>query len=95
MSDHMYVCVRCGARKDPKKDVCACGSNIFIWVPERKRFQPKINFSGSVENIKMPRKGVYHINLESLVKEEPVIIRDEEGIYYINLPVKVRSIIKK
>ena len=38
-----------------------------------------------VENIRMVEKGVYHLDLESLLKN-PVVIKDLRGIYYIKLP---------
>jgi len=38
-----------------------------------------------VENVRMVDKGIYHLNLESLL-ENPVVIRDLNDVYYIKLP---------
>ena len=40
-----------------------------------------------VENIRMLKRGVFELNLESLMsKKEPVVVRDQFGIYYVKLP---------
>ncbi|MCX8166290.1 MAG: hypothetical protein N3E37_00345 [Candidatus Micrarchaeota archaeon] len=42
-------------------------------------------YSIDVANIKILQKGVYEIDIESLLNN-PVVIKDQHGIYYVKLP---------
>ncbi len=45
-----------------------------------------------VENIKMLERGVFELNLKSLILDkEPIILKDAHGVYYIKLPQKGSS----
>ena len=39
-----------------------------------------------VENIKMLEKGVFEIDLNSLMKD-PLVLKDANGVYYVKLPI--------
>ena len=45
-----------------------------------------------VENIRMLKRGVFELNLKSLMSNDPIIIRDPYGIYYVKLPVTKSSV---
>ncbi|MEW6329768.1 MAG: hypothetical protein AB1468_06695, partial [Candidatus Micrarchaeota archaeon] len=45
---------------------------------------PGTDLNFEVENIVAPEKGVYHVNIGSLMKKETAVARDEEGVYHIN-----------
>jgi predicted nucleic acid-binding Zn-ribbon protein len=49
----------------------------------RKVAQEDLTDSG-VENVRMTGDGVYQINLESLLKGTPLVMRIREGIYRID-----------
>lgn len=46
-----------------------------------------------VENIRMLRKGVFEIDVDRLMKQEPVVVRDTFGVYYIKLPQRPSSVL--
>ncbi len=41
---------------------------------------------GDLENIRQLRKGVYEVDFKGLSDGNPVVVKDEEGIYYVRLP---------
>lgn len=56
-------------------------------VPEEKvegRKERKIEFG--VETVRIPREGVYEINLDALMKKRPLIILEKGKVYFIHLP---------
>jgi len=50
---------------------------------EKKR-EMKIEFG--IETVRIPREGVYEINLDALMKKRPLIILEKENVYFIHLP---------
>lgn len=45
-----------------------------------------------VENISMLEKGVFELNLKSLIlSKDPVVVKDAHGVYYIKLPERQSS----
>lgn len=54
-----------------------------------KKIEKKIKVSRSkfgVETVKIPREGVYEINLEALMGRRPLIILEKGKVYFIHLP---------
>lgn len=45
-----------------------------------------IKFEFDLDSISIKEEGVYQINVSRLLKEIPLVIRKEEGSYYIQLP---------
>src|SRR5438552_9218387 len=39
-----------------------------------------------IETVKIPREGIYEINLEALMKKQPVVILERGRVYFIHLP---------
>ena len=51
-------------------------------------YHARMTFSSEdVENIKVLTEGVFVLSIQSLYRD-PVVLKDEEGIYYVKLPVK-------
>lgn len=44
----------------------------------------KIKFG--VETIRIPREGVYEINLDALMKSKPLIVLEKGKVYFVHLP---------
>ncbi len=82
-----YKCAVCGRLlKEEEKEECSCGSQIFVKVKnEKDRSNDKINHTGRLENITMVNKGIFEINIDSIVKNL-VILKDHNGVYYVRLP---------
>ena len=51
---------------------------------EKEMKIPKEKFG--VETVKVPREGVYEINLEALMGRKPLIILEKGRVYFIHLP---------
>ncbi|MEM5829759.1 MAG: Zn-ribbon containing protein [Candidatus Aenigmatarchaeota archaeon] len=49
----------------------------------RKR-EKKIEFG--IETVRIPREGVYEINLDALMQKKPLIILEKGKVYFIHLP---------
>jgi predicted nucleic acid-binding Zn-ribbon protein len=39
-----------------------------------------------IETVRVPKEGVYEINIDALMKDEPVIILERGKVYFIHLP---------
>ena len=80
---------------------CKCGSKVFVFSREpgkegkkpggEKPSAPDTYFasmtftSEDVENIKVVSEGVFALDVNAISKN-PVVLKDEEGIYYVKLP---------
>jgi hypothetical protein len=59
-------------------------------VPEEKveereeKKERKIEFG--IETVRIPREGVYEINLDALMQKKPLIILEKGKVYFIHLP---------
>jgi hypothetical protein len=54
-----------------------------------------INVKWGIETIKIPREGVYEINIDALMRKRPIVILERGRVYFIHLPSvfeKVRKI---
>jgi len=51
---------------------------------EKQVKRPKEKFG--IETVKIPREGVYEINLEALMGKRPLIILEKGRVYFIHLP---------
>lgn len=83
-------------------DGCPCGSKVFHFSqdkgeetvekpPEENGKMPSAYFARTtfsaedVENIKIVTEGVFVVDVNALSKN-PVVLRDEEGVYYVRIP---------
>ena len=39
-----------------------------------------------LENVRIREKGIFEINLHSLLQKEPLVVKDANGVYYVKLP---------
>ena len=51
---------------------------------ERKMEVPRKKFG--IETVKIPKEGIYEINLEALMGKKPLIILEQGKVYFIHLP---------
>jgi predicted nucleic acid-binding Zn-ribbon protein len=52
----------------------------------RERLDP---IQESVENVRVLERGSYELDISSLMKGDPLIVRTRSGIYYIRIPAKL------
>ncbi len=52
---------------------------------ETKRAQRGLSGGPEVENIRVLEKGSYELDLESLMKGDPLVVRSQGGIYYVKI----------
>lgn len=45
----------------------------------------------SIETIKILEEGKYHIDVSSLMGGKPIIVKDKEGVYYIDVPYAMKK----
>lgn len=62
----------------------------LAWLEEELAFLTKekpvsIDFD-AVENLRVVEQGSYELNLPSLMKGDPLVVRSDSGVYYIKLP---------
>jgi predicted nucleic acid-binding Zn-ribbon protein len=62
-------------KKEVKKEVVRVG---------RKRYAIEDIFG--IETVRMPKDGVYEINIDALMKKRPVIVLERGKVYFIHLP---------
>jgi len=47
-----------------------------------------------IENVRLLEKGVFELNLKSLIlNRDPVVVKDSYGVYYVKLPKKPSSVL--
>jgi len=93
----LHKCVRCerlyGDNARELRDGCECGAKVFTLIrngSDKEHENGKsagFKLPGSdfeVENILAPEKGVFHVNLNALMKKDVPVARDEDGVYHIN-----------
>jgi len=55
-----------------------------------KTTKPDQPISISIENLRLGRNGVYQIDLESLMRGDPIVLRDPLGVYFIDLKTMLK-----
>jgi len=50
-----------------------------------ERTNPDQPISISIENLRLGKNGVYDIDLESVLRGDPIILRDPMGVYFLDL----------
>lgn len=51
---------------------------------EEIKKEKKIKFG--IETVRIPKEGVYEIDIDALMKKQPLIILEKERVYFIHLP---------
>jgi len=55
-------------------------------IKEGKVKRGVINVKWGIETIKIPREGVYEINIDALMRKRPIVILERGRVYFIHLP---------
>ncbi|MFA4946258.1 MAG: Zn-ribbon containing protein [Candidatus Micrarchaeia archaeon] len=55
-------------------------------LAELSREKPVIIDVDAVENLRILEPGSYELNLASLMKREPLVIKSDKDVYYVKLP---------
>jgi len=55
------------------------------------RTNPDQPISISIENLRLGRDGVYIINLQSILRGDPIVLKDGMGVYFIDLKAMLKS----
>jgi predicted nucleic acid-binding Zn-ribbon protein len=59
----------------PKRDVIKIGGTKFA-----------VDDVFGIETVRVPRDGVYEINIDALMKNKPIIVLERGNVYFIHLP---------
>lgn len=59
---------------------------------KRKRKKKVKTIEFGVETLRIPKEGVYEINLKGLLEGKPLIILEKKGIYLVHLPSAFRML---
>ena len=55
-----------------------------IEAPKEKKAERKIEFG--IETVRIPKEGVYEIDIDALMQKRPLIILEKGKVYFIHLP---------
>jgi uncharacterized protein len=87
----VHRCIKCGAEfEGDSKDIILkgcpkCGSKFFEFHQKGKVKEIREIKGDSVETIMVKEHGIYEVNLSSLMKDDSIIVSDEEGKYVIDI----------
>ncbi len=62
-----------------------CGSKYFKYYSETKKEKVKPPKGKSIENVMVKQRGIYEVNLGSLLEDDSIIVSDQEGKYVIDI----------
>lgn len=57
-----------------------------VAVKQGKNKRVVVKVKWGIETIKIPREGVYEINIDALMKKRPIVILERGRVYFIHLP---------
>ncbi|MEM3059932.1 MAG: Zn-ribbon containing protein [Candidatus Anstonellales archaeon] len=81
---------RCGSKVflfQGKKEIDDVGDAEWIEKELTKRFGTDGHaIVLDLENVRMKSRGVFELNINSLMKNDPIVVKDTNGVYYIKLP---------
>jgi hypothetical protein len=55
-------------------------------IKEGKVKRGVVKLKWGIETIKIPREGVYEINIDALMRKRPIVILERGRVYFIHLP---------
>lgn len=77
-------------REDQTDDKTERPSQDYGWLEDELAFlskdKPVSVDVDAVENLRILEKGSYELNLPSLMKGEPLVIKSDQHVYYVKLP---------
>lgn len=78
---------------------CSCGSTLFVFTKNKninkieldehkieeieRKIKSSQNDISDTADVKVLDNGIFTINIEALLKNKPVVIEGEEGVYFI------------
>jgi len=90
-----FECIRCGriVNDNEMEEGCKCGSKMFVEINDKitNVVNDNIDYGNRLENVTIVNKGIFELNLKS-IPNEYVIVKDEQGIYYVKLPYMARPV---
>jgi len=69
---------------DKEVDAGKAAPELKIMRPKKSRGFDEIKFG--VETVRIPKEGVYEINIDALMRNQPLIILERGSVYFIHLP---------
>lgn len=69
--------------EEKKEEAKVSGEEKFE-EPNKIKKERRIEFG--IETVRIPKEGVYEINLDALMKRRPLVILEKEKVYFIHLP---------
>jgi hypothetical protein len=64
-------------------------------IKEGKIKRGVVKVKWGIETIKIPKEGVYEINIDALMKKRPIIILERGRVYFIHLPSAFEKVEKE
>jgi len=58
----------------------------FVVEKDKKKAKKERKIKFGIETVRIPREGVYEINLDALMQKKPLIILEKGKVYFIHLP---------
>jgi predicted nucleic acid-binding Zn-ribbon protein len=94
----VHQCINCGAKYKSVAELTdgcpKCGGRYFKYTHNKKRREDK-SPTDSIETIMIHENGIYEVNLTPLLKDDSIIVSDEEGKYVIDLNFLLKRNLKK
>lgn len=92
----VHQCINCGAKYKSVAELSEgcpkCGGRYFRYTHKKRRGESR---GDSIETIMIHENGIYEINLTPLLKDDSIIVSDEEGKYVIDLNFLLKRNLKK
>jgi len=102
-----HKCTKCGKVYEDGSDAilkgCECGNRLFYYLKDKKPRQKQKKVE-TAEKVKLPKddisnimvgNGVYKIDVDSLMKKEPIIVSGGEGRYIVSISSVFKNLRKK
>jgi predicted nucleic acid-binding Zn-ribbon protein len=96
-----HKCARCERIYDStSKELlqgCPCGSRLFLFLRDKfgDRMAKKGTIRLDVENMTRLEEGKFTLDVASLMSGKPIVVRADEGVYYIDIPYAMKPKKKK
>lgn len=97
----VHRCIKCGAEfKIDSEEIILkgcpeCGSKFFEFHQKGKIKEIHEIKGDSIETIMIKEHGIYELNLTSLLKDDSIIVSDEEGMYVIDINFLLKKQMKE
>jgi predicted nucleic acid-binding Zn-ribbon protein len=69
-----------------EKEERAVAPELKIVQPKSRKMRGFDEIKFGVETVRIPKEGVYEINIDALMRNQPLIILERGSVYFIHLP---------